>query len=65
MKTTQQQLDQIYSEGKSAYLRDVGTHGPTFKPPSLVKTPNPYPPKTKQHQAWQAGYYQSTRRVIA
>jgi len=65
MKVTQEQIDKAYREGKAAYYRDVGTHGPTLKSRVTPKTPNPYPCDNKQWLAWQRGYGQDTRRVIA
>jgi hypothetical protein len=66
MKPTQAEIDRAYDDGKRTYLRDIGTHGPTFNPPPLAKTPNPYANKHfKLQLAWQRGYYQDTRKVIA
>jgi hypothetical protein len=65
--STQAQLDTIRADGKKAYFRDVGTHGPTFREPPIVRvrTLNPHLCHTKEHLAWQRGYDQDTRRVIA
>ena len=65
MTTTQQTIDAAYAEGKKAYFRDVGTHGPTLKPRPMLHSPNPHPRGTKEREAWQRGYYQDTRRIIA
>jgi hypothetical protein len=61
---TQAEIDRVYTEGYRAYLRDIGTHGPTLKPRPFYKTDNPYP-QGKLRLAWQRGYNQDTRRVVA
>jgi hypothetical protein len=65
MKPTQRQIDRAYHEGKAAYFRDEGTHGPTLKPRPVLRSQNPYPRDSKLRLAWQRGYNQDTRRVIA
>ena len=64
---TQAQIDKAYTAGKAAYFRDVGTHGPTLKLPAVkTYTPNPYShDHGKQRLAWERGYHQNTKRVIA
>lgn len=61
---TQKQIDTAYKAGKSAYLRDIGTHGPTLRPMTVKRTRNPHPDGLLA-LAWDRGYQQDCRRVIA
>lgn len=62
---TQETIDLAYQQGKASYFRAVGTHGPTLKPRAFISIPNPYPVGTLCREAWQRGYNQDTRRVVA
>lgn len=65
MNETQEQIDKAYNEGKTAFRRDNGTHGPTLASRAMFYSPNPYVRGTKLREAWQRGYNQDTRRIIA
>lgn len=62
---TQEIIDRAYSEGKAAYIRATGSHGPTLKSVPFFYPPNPYPVGTLCREAWQRGYNQDVRRVVA
>lgn len=61
---TQAEIDRAYKEGKRAYFKYIGTHCPTLKQLSKVIPANPYP-EGKLSEAWERGYYQDCRRVVA
>lgn len=63
--TTQETIDKAYAEGKAEWIRVIGTHGPTLKQIPLQHAINPYPRDSKERLAWQRGYNQDTRRVVA
>lgn len=65
MNETQDKIDAAYAEGKTAYFRVVGTHGPTLAPRPMLHIPNPYAFGTLRREAWQRGYNQDTRRVVS
>ena len=64
-KLTQADIDKAYAEGKKAYFKYIGTHGPTLKQLSRIIPANPYPNNSKLAIAWERGYYQDCRRIIA
>ena len=59
----QRHIDYAYEAGKTAFRRDFGQHGPTLRPVSKERTPNPYAGILAV--AWDRGYQQDTRRVVA
>ena len=62
---TQDMIDEAYAEGKRAWRKYEGNHGPTLKPNTNIRPANPYETGTKLYKAWDCGWRQDVRRVIA
>jgi hypothetical protein len=60
----QESLDIAYWEGKRAYQKSYGTHGPTYRPHTMSPPKNPYQVELLR-EAWARGWGGDVRRVIA
>jgi hypothetical protein len=58
---TDEERRMVYEQGKRAYQRDYGTHGPTLRP--RIRRPQVNPYTGLAARVWDAGYRQDVRRV--
>lgn len=57
------ETDAAYEEGKRAFRKDYGSHGPTVRDPFLYRSMCPYVQGSALAEAWRCGYAQDVRRV--